>query len=192
MPWPIDIISETVDTVVADIHVRITSIEDFQIGIRQFIETADKGRLYNIIIYSDLILDDSFLIKTVKEYETDNFFRRLNVFNSFAEGSQFHFFQVTDKMKGYIDVSDKYSFVTPVFLVNQDSLEEVLRNDFNDIPLIIEDGIYPEIKEFLVSGYNENPEYVAFKDENDMQDFYNEIGADVVRFPFNFGIKKLQ
>ena len=57
-----------------------------------------RDRLYNIIIYSDLILDDDFIIKTVKEFETDNFYRRLNVFNSFAEGSLFHFFQVTDKM----------------------------------------------------------------------------------------------
>ncbi len=189
--WPIDKISNEVDTVVVDLHIRIISLETFHFQIKSFIENADQNRLYNIVIYSDLMLDESFLIKTVKEFEKDNFYRRLNVFNSFAEGALFHFFQVTDKMAKYLEAAEGYSFVTPVLLVNENSFDEILKNDFNDIPLILEEGIYPEIKEFLISSYNENPEYVAFKNENDMQDFYSEINVDVVRFPFNFGIKKV-
>jgi hypothetical protein len=49
----------------------------------------------------------------------------------------------------------------------------------------------PEIREFLTSNYNENPEYVAFKNEDEMQEFYNDMGIDSVKFPFNFGIKKV-
>ena len=66
-----------------------------------------------------------------------------------------------------------------------------IKNNFNDIPLLLEDGIYPEIKEFLISNYNENPEYIAFKNEDEMQNFYNDIGIDVVKFPYNFGLKKV-
>ena len=84
-----------------------------------------------------------------------------------------------------------YSIITPVLLINKISCDELLKNDFNDIPLLIEDGFYPMVKDFLSSCYNENPEYVAFKNENEMQDFYNDIGMDAVKFPFNFGIKKV-
>ncbi len=189
--WPADRIAADVDTVVADIHIRITDPESFYKQFTQFIETADNGRLYNIIIYSDLILDDNFIIKTVKRFETDNFYRRLNVFNSFAEGSIFHIFQVTDKMTEYLESVKEYGFITPVLLVNQTSKKDLLKNNFNDIPLLLEDGMYTEIKDFLASGYNENPEYVAFKNENEMQNFYNDLGIDAVKFPFNFGLKKV-
>jgi len=188
---PVDKISSEVDTIVADLHITVTDSESIYIQMKDFIKTADNRRLYNIIIYTDLILDDYFFIKTVREFETDNFYRRLNVFNSFKDGSIFHFFQITDNIHQYFEADKVYHFITPVYLVNNDSLEEILKNNYNDIPLLIEDGIYKGIKEFLVNNYNENPEYIAFKNVDEMQKFYNDIGIDVVKFPYNFGLHKI-
>jgi radical SAM superfamily enzyme YgiQ (UPF0313 family) len=190
-PWPLDKIISDVDTVVADIHLRITDCESFYIRLREFVEASDQNRLYNIVIYSDLILEEDLITETIKKFETDNFYRRLNVFNSFAEGSIFHFFQVTEILTKYMDIVKQYNFVTPVLLVNSVSKNDLVNNDFNDIPLLLENGIYCEIKEFLTSSYNENPEYIAFKNEDEMQEFYNDMGIDSVKFPFNFGIKKV-
>jgi len=189
--WPVDIISSEVDTVVADIHILIKQTDNFYLNLNQFIETADHNRLYNIIIYSNELLDDALIIKAVKDSETDNFYRRLNVFNSFSEGALFHFFHVLENIALYLETVKEYSFINPVLLVNASSLNELIKNDFNDIPLLIDDGIYPMIRDFLVSSYNENPEYVAFKNENEMQEFYNDLGIDAVKFPFNFGLKSI-
>jgi len=189
--WPVYRIPADVDTIVVDLHIQITDPDFLYSQLTKFIESSDQGRLYNLVLYSDLILDDESIIKTVKQFESDNFYRRLNVFNSFAEGSIFHFFQITSTMANYLEAVKSYNFITPILLVNNLSKNELLKNDFNDIPLLLEDGIYPEIKEFLMAGYNENPEYVAFKNENDMQSFYNDTGIEVVKFPYNFGLKKV-
>jgi len=190
-PWPVEKISDVVDTVVADMHISISDPEFFYTQLAIFIEKSDQGRLYNIILYTDLMLDEKFIVKTVKQFETENFYRRLNVFNSFAEGSIFHFFQVTENMNKYLEALKIYTCITPMLLVNHSTKDELLKSNFNDIPLLIEDGIYPEIKEFLMSGYDENPEYIAFKNENEMQDFYNDTEIEVVKFPYNFGLKKI-
>jgi len=186
----VDKISNEVDTIVVDLHISITNTEIFYESIMEFLQSSDKNRLYNIILYSNLILDDIKFITAVKDFEKDNFFRRLNVFNSFEEGSLFHFFQVTDQMDKYLIMAKEYNFITPVLLVNSTSCDDFLISNFNDIPVLIEDGIYASVKEYLITEYNENPEYIAFKNENEMQEFYNELEVDVVKFPFNFGIKK--
>lgn len=190
-PWPLNIIISDVDTVVVDIHIHAADRELFLNRLKEFIESSDQNRLYNIIIYSDLLLDEDLIKKTLKNSETDNFYRRLNVFNSFAEGSIFHFFQVIDSFTKYMDIVKQYNLITPVLLVNSVSKNDLVNNDFNDIPLLLEDGIYSEIREFLKSNYNENPEFTAFKNEDEMQEFYNDVGIDSVKFPFNFGIKKV-
>lgn len=186
----IDRLIGKVDTFVVDLHFLIENDQTFCDRIRKFIETADNSRLFNIILYTDLILNDDFFIKTVREFETDNFYRRLNIFNSFAEGSLFHFFQVTDKINVYMEALKNYQFIIPVFYVNSVSLKDLLDKDFNDIPLLVEDGLYPEIRDFLISNYNENPEYVAFKNADEMQKFYEDIEMEIVKFPFNFGLMK--
>ncbi len=189
--WPMEKISSEVDTIVTDIHITVNDIESFYSQLNRFIERADQGRLYNIILYTGDLLDDVSVIKIVKDYETDNFHRRLNVFNSFSEGAIFHFFHITESMTQYLEAVKKYSFINPVLTVNTSTLNEILKNDFNDIPLLIENGMYSEIKEFLISAYNENPEYVAFKNENEMEAFYIDLGLDAVKFPFNFGLKQI-
>jgi radical SAM superfamily enzyme YgiQ (UPF0313 family) len=189
--WPLEKISGEVDTIVTDLHITVIDSQSFYTGLNQFIKEADQARLYNIVLYSGELLDDASVIKSVKDYETDNFYRRLNVFNSFSEGAIFHFFHITESMTQYLDAVKKYSFIIPVLTVNTSTLKDILAKDFNDIPLLIEDGIYPMIKEFLISGYDENPEYIAFKSESEMQEFYIDLGIDTVKLPFNFGLKKI-
>lgn len=188
---PHDIIHREIDTVVSDIHINILNSEMLLEAITDFIKTADCNRLYNIILYSDIVFNDNLIMAAVKKFEIDNFFRRLNVFNSFSEGSLFHFFQVTYKMEQYLKALKEYEFIIPVLLINNDSMNELKKNNFNDIPLLIENGIYSEVRDFLISNYNENPEYIAFKNENEMQKFYNDINLDIIKFPYSFGLKKL-
>ena len=184
------IISAIADTFVADIHITVIDLNNFYSLIKNFIKYTDKNRLYNIIIYSDLIFDDDLIAATVKEFETDNFYRRLNHFNSFAEGSIFHFFQVVKSINTYFEVEARYSFITPVLYVDNNTAAELTGKNFNDMPLLIEEGIYAELKKFLISNYNKNPEYIAFKNNADMEKFYNDIEVDLIKYPFNFGLQK--
>lgn len=132
--WPVEKIKRDVNTVVTDLHVIIDDMGNFYSEFKHFIKDADTSRLYNIIIYSDTILDDQMILTTVKENEEDNLFRRQHIYNSFAEGSIFHFFQVTDKMERYLEAAESYQFITPVMMVNELSSDKIIKNDYNDIP----------------------------------------------------------
>ncbi len=186
-----EIISEKIHTVVADLHIRITDIDKIYEQIKELIKGYDRNRLYNIILYTDEILENDFFVRTVSEFESDSFYRRLNVFNSFAERSIFHFFQVIENIEKYFEAAGIYNFITPVLLVKQNSVSEIIKLNFNDIPLLIEDGIYPQLMEFLTENYSENPEYVAFKNSSEMQNFYKDIDVDIVKFPYNLGLCEL-
>lgn len=178
-----------VDTLVVDLHLTVNNMDGFYSGLEKFIKTADKNRLYNIILYSDSVFDNDRILKILKSCETDSLYRRQNIFNSFTEGSLFHFSHLTETMHKYFKALDSYHCVTPVLTVNRTTKDDLLINNFNDIPLLIEDGIYPEIKKFLMENYNENPQYVAFKNENEMQQFFEDIGQEIIRYPYGFGVK---
>ncbi|MCL1865755.1 MAG: radical SAM protein [Spirochaetes bacterium] len=184
-------ISDSVDTYVTDIHITVISLNTFYNLVKNFIKTADRNRLYNIVIYSNLIFDESLISGIMKEFETDNFYRRLNIFNSFAEGSIFHFFQVINNLHTYFEVEERYSIITPVLYADHNTAKELAEKNFNDMPLLIESEMYNRLKNFLISNYNKNPEYIAFKNSNDMENFYNDISADLIKFPFSFGLKKI-
>jgi hypothetical protein len=180
---------DKVDTLVVDLHITVNDIDGFYPGLEKFIETADRNRLYNIILYSDSLFDNDRILEILKSRETDSLYRRQNIFNSFTEGSLFHFFHLTETMHKYFKALDSYHCITPVLSVNKSTKDDLLINNFNDIPLLIEDGIYPEIKNFLIENYNGNPEYVAFKKEDEMQQFYEDIGQEMIRYPYGFGVK---
>ncbi len=189
--WPIDKIKDEVDTIVTDLHITISDINIFYNEMKHFIKEADDSRLFNVIFISNSIINEKMITDTVKTNENDNFYRRQNVFNSFAAGSIFHMYQVFDKMEKYMEAIDLYKFIVPVFNVRQETVTQIIKNNFNDIPLLIEDNIYGKIKDFLVTAYRDNPEYIAFTNEKDMQNFYSAIGLETIRFPYNFGLKKV-
>jgi len=184
-------IHNIVHTLVVDLHITINDINSFYGSLEKFIEEADKNRLYNIILYSDSLIDNDRILEILKANETDSLYRRQNVFNSYIEGSLFHFFHFTETMPKYFKALDSYIYVTPVLAVNKTTMDDLTINNFNDIPLLVEDGIYPEIKEFLIANYNDNPEYVAFKNEDEMQQFFEDIGAGMIRYPYGFGLRKV-
>jgi len=191
-PWPTDKISDFVDTVVTDLHIKIHGTDNFYKEIKSLFRNADDSRLYNIVLYCDSMLDDMLIMNSAKESETDNLYRRQNAFNTFAEGSIFHIYQVIDNIDMYMKAAGSYNFITPVIKLTENNSEQIIKNNFNDIPMLVGDGIYELVKDFLISSYKENPEYIAFKKENDMQDFYSEIGLEAIRFPYSLGLKRLK
>ena len=190
LPQINDAIYEKVDTLVVDLHITVNDTDGFYTFLEKFIETSDRNRLYNIILYSDLLFNNDRILQILKSYETDCLYRRQNVFSSFKEGSIFHFFHLTKTTGKYFKALASYHSVTPVLSVNRSTKDDLIINNFNDIPLLIKAGIYPEIKEFLTSSYEGNPEYVAFKNENEMQQFYEDIGQEIIRYPYSFGVKE--
>jgi len=189
--WPgAQFITESVDTAVVDLHIKADRASDFFSAFETFISTCNKHRLYNIILYSDEIIDNEKLFDILNRNEEDNYYRRINLYTGYSDGSIFHFFQVTEKPEIYNTILTSTAMISPLFRVNEKTAPLLPAKGGDDLSLLIDKGEYKRIKSFLKKYYSEDFQHVAFADEGEMQQFYRNIKQDYVKLPYSFGVRK--
>lgn len=190
--WPgSDYIKNSVDTAVVDLHISVDSSQEFYSRFEKFIPCCDKNRLYNVIIYSDEVIDNGILFSILADHEEDNYYRRINLYTGYSDGSIFHFFQVTEKPDVYNTILSSSAMITPLFRVNEKTVNLLPSKGGEELTLLIEKGEYRRVKTFLKKYYTEDFQHVAFFDEGEMQQFYKDIRQDYIKLPYTFGVKKL-
>lgn len=190
--WDLEKFASITERYVIDLHAVCSHEEYLYQGIEKLFSSIHHAgeRLINLIIYSDIIMNENLLMQMTRKYETDSLHRRLNVFHSEAESSKFRFFQVTENI-GEFDRMDKiYGLVTPVYKITEKSLNftKVLHNES---AVLIKSGIYGSISSYLKKVYANDPQYAAFQSEDEMLQFYNDIGGEYIKLPFSFGLVSL-
>jgi len=189
--WPdAQYITETVDTVVVDLHVTVKSASEFFSGFEFFISSCNKNRLYNIIIHSDSLINNEKLFDVLDRNEEDNYYRRINLYTGYSDGSIFHFFQVTEKPEVYNTILTSTAMITPLFRMNEKTASLLPARGGEELSLLIEKGNYRRVKSFVKKYYSDDFQHVAFIDEGEMQQFYRDIRQDYVKLPYSFGVKK--
>ena len=189
--WPdAEYITATVDTAVVDLHVTPGSEPEFFFGFEKFIKTCNRHRFYNIIIYSDSVIDNEKLFHILSDNEEDNYYRRINLYTGYSDGSIFHFFQVTQKPDIYNAILTSTAMITPLFVVNENTASLLPVRGGDDLSLLITKGNYRRVKNFLKKFYSEDFQHAAFIDEGEMQQFYKDIKQEFVKLPYSFDIKK--
>ncbi|HOP61747.1 MAG TPA: B12-binding domain-containing radical SAM protein [Spirochaetota bacterium] len=190
--WPsMKQFTSTVDTAVADIHIHTDKAADFYNAFRRFCSDCDPHRFYNIIIHSDAVIDNEIIFDIISSNERDNYYRRINLYTGYTDGSIFHFFQVTEDPEVYNSVIMSGAMITPLFRLNEKTVSILPSEGGEELSLLIEKGMYNRVKGFLKKYYSEDFQHVAFSDENEMQMFFNDIGQEYVKLPYSFGIKNL-
>lgn len=174
---------------VIDLHVTCSSEQHLYTGVERLFSSLESSgeRLINLIIYSDLIINESLLLKLMRKYETDNLHKRLNIFHTEPESSRFRFFQVSQNLNAHTMMDNSYSIVTPVYYITENSLNftKVLHNES---AVLVKHGIYESVSSYLKKVYAAEPQFAAFQSEGEMQQFYNDIGEEYVKLPYNFGL----
>ncbi len=189
--WPdVESIIEAVDTAVVDLHITVNSVPEFFSRIQAFISSCNKNRFYNIIIYSDSLIDNEKLFSIISSNEEDNYYRRINLYTGYSDGSIFHFFQVIESPEIYNTILSTTAMITPLFRVNGKTAPLLPAKGGEELSLLIEKGEYRRVKYFLKKYYSEDFQHVAFIDEIEMQQFYRDIKQDYVKLPYSFGLKK--
>lgn len=179
------------DTAVVDIHISAPDESRFYEELEKFVVKCDTNRLYNIIIYSDIVFESQLIYRIISENERDHYYRRINLFNGFFDGSIFHFFQVTSNIDVYDRILSETAMITPIFFLHKESIPSLPKKGGDDLSLLIDEGCYDSVKGFLKRYYKDIPSSVAFKNEAEMSQFYSEIKAEFLRYPFSFGIKRI-
>jgi len=190
--WPdVQYLIKETDTAVVDLHVKADSSEQFLSGFEKFVTACSRQRLYNIIIYSDSIINNEKLFDILNRYEEDNYYRRINLYTGYSDGSIFHFFQVIENPEVYNSILTTTAMITPVFKVNEKTVSLLPARGGEELSLLIEKGQYMRLKSFLKKYYIDDFQHVAFIDEVEMQQFYRDIKQDYVKLPYSFGIKTI-
>ena len=192
--WDISYITKHTDTTVNDLHVFNCSDEDVLAGIEQLSGNRGIDRYFNVIFYHDFMLNYRILTEVLAENESDNFHRRLNIYNSFMDGSLIRFFHVTRDTGLYADLCEFDDIVAPLIYAYDENIHRILNfiGEENDAPVILLDkGIYEKIKDPVIEIYSSQPHLLAFKSEVDMHQFYYDIELEFLNYPYGFGIKSV-
>ena len=189
--WDLQKAASLTDRYVIDLHIHCTKPDHLYAGFEKlFSQLTSVGlRLINLIIYSDVIINENILLTLMRKYETDNLHKRLNVFHSEPETSIVRFFQVTQNLNIHKVMDDAYTIITPVYMITEKSVNftKVLHNES---AVLVKSGVYGSVSSYLKKVYVEDPQFAAFQNESEMQQFYNDIGSEYIKLPYNFGLVK--
>lgn len=189
--WDLQKAASLTDRYVIDLHINCTKSDHLYAGFEKlFSQMTSVGlRLINLIIYSDVIINENILLTLMRKYETDNLHKRLNVFHSEPETSIVRFFQVTQNLNIHKVMDDAYTIITPVYMITEKSVNftKVLHNES---AVLVKSGVYGSVSSYLKKVYVEDPQFAAFQNESEMQQFYNDIGSEYIKLPYNFGLVK--
>ncbi len=188
--WEPSLYKDLIQTNVFNFH--ITATDDMKIYecIPSLLQKLPENELYNFILYLNFGIDENRILEIISNYESDNFYRRLNIFNKWDEGVRFRLFQVFSNYENLIKYSTNYYFIEPVFYIGFEN-QETLKIINSDINILIEDGVFHDVKKILIERFKENPEIVAFENETEQKEFYQLAGYDHVDLPFAFSNKRL-
>ncbi|HQO38990.1 MAG TPA: B12-binding domain-containing radical SAM protein [Spirochaetota bacterium] len=185
--WDLERFARLTERYVIDLHTECSQQDTLYSGIESLFRSSSQNgnRVINLVIYSDIIIDENFLLKLIDKYETDTLHRRMNVFHSIPESSSFRFFQVSRNIAAHDRMDKCYSLITPVYIISEDS-RNFTRILHSESAVLVKSGIYGGVSSYLKKVYSQDPQFVAFQSEDDMQQFYNETGNEYVKLPYNF------
>lgn len=174
-------------------HVKLNSTKYLADGLPILFSNKYLGNeLYNLILYSNELLDDSWFTTFIKEFGKDSFYSRLKLYSTKYEQSRLRIFQVVSDLDLYRAIIKSSRFIKPIFSIDEttvDQFEDISEDD--DIAILVCEGIYSSISDKLLDTYEENIEIVAFEAFNDKRDFYDDLGIETIESDFSFSIKKI-
>jgi hypothetical protein len=176
-----------------------TSVFSFHISLKKTELTYDRlsglihaipmeDQLYNIILYTDEIIDERIVMQCIRDIDRDSFFRRMHVFGELTEGSCIRIYHVTEDMRRYLQAQNEYGCVIPVFRLTGE-------NYWNAVKLVKSEGIYTEnllvaagmfgaVREFLDEPAVRESLKVAFENEAEQEAYYAMTGQEFIKWPF--------
>ncbi len=181
------LIRNCIETSVFDFFIAVTDEISLYRGLAALIEHSDDHQLFNIIMYTNELVNEKKIIDAVQNGTGDNFMQRINIFHEWKDGLTMRVYQVFDDHKMYDAAKGTYSFITPVFKVNDDNYHHLsMIHDYED-NILVARGLYGRIKNELKK-FADSIESVAFEESSEEEAFYHMIGYDCIKLPYEFKI----
>lgn len=182
-----------VETNIFSYHIKLNSTKYLADGLPELFSNKYEGNeLYNLILYSNELLDDSWFSPFIKEFGKDSFYSRLKLYSPKSEQSRLRVYQVVNDLDLYKAIEKSSRIIKPIFSLDESSINQFKNiTEDDDISILICEGIYTKISDKFIDIYEENIENVAFESFYEKKEFYEDLGIETVESDFSFSIKKI-
>ena len=195
--WNSDLYVSEIETSVFSFHIYITKPEHLYRGLSLLLTGLPPHNLYNVIIYSDSILDEGRVLQIWKNLEEDTFHGRNNVFNAWKEGQPWRIYQILERPDLYERAFSTYGLIEPVLSLGTGNIKNINKvmkmpagegNISGEHFLLVRKGALSGCSEALAGLYHESMEMISFEDAEEQSLFYNLCGYEHVELPFTFRV----
>ncbi len=182
--------SDCIETNVFTYFIQVNHNGELYHGLSELTHHLPDHHLFNIILHTNLILEEAILLDLLQDMDDDNFIRRINIFHEWKDGCRIRFYQVFSDYDVYCQAKGVYSLITPIFRVDQDNYNKLnLINDYED-NILIARKVYSSAKNYCKK-FIDSLESVAFEDASEQAEFYRMVGYEYIQLPYTFKVVTL-
>ncbi len=156
-----------------------------------FFDKRASSELYNLIFYSTRLFKEEELLNFLNYFNQDNFYRRINLFESWLDGNRIQFYQIVTNLKLYLSLLKKYQIIIPLFRLTAENYKNYNLYKGEIIDLVISADCFKYVKEKMVKQYKEYPEKITFENSSDLKEFYESINLEFIQYSISFNCKNL-
>ncbi|OHD70686.1 MAG: hypothetical protein A2W19_11945 [Spirochaetes bacterium RBG_16_49_21] len=188
--WNISIYKDLAETNVFSLFIYLKDSKILYSGLTKLLPDLPENELFNIIILSDIFIEEEPLSEIISFIYNDHLIQRMNIFHDWRDGLKVRLYQVFSNYDGYRQAKVVYSIIEPIIALGEATISRT--------PLICEDdnilitkGAFQLYKDTITSLFSDTPGCVAFEDEAEQEEFYKMIGYEYTKLPFQFRIVKM-
>jgi radical SAM superfamily enzyme YgiQ (UPF0313 family) len=187
--WDIDLYKEFIDTNVFSFFINLTYSEILYKGIHKLLHRLPKSELFNVIIFSDIIINEQHILEINSLIYVDHLIQRMNIFHELHDRLKVKCYQVFNNYDNYKTAKEKYLIFIPLVVLCENNVT-ILSSLSQDDNVLISRGTFRQFENYIISLFSQTPEAVAFEDELEQEEFYQMIGHEYSKIPFQSKIVK--
>ncbi len=179
-----------INTNVFSFFINLINSEFLYNGLDCLLSNLPASELYNVIVYSDVIINEKKLYKINSLINDDHLMLRMNIFHEWIDRCRNKIYQVFADYDTYQRARETYSIVMPIYRLT-DRNTAVISSIGADDNILFSKGSFRILKDIVVSLFSNTPESAAFEDESEQEEFYQSIGYEYAAIPYKFKIIRL-
>jgi radical SAM superfamily enzyme YgiQ (UPF0313 family) len=176
-------IKDLVETSVFSIFIYLDDSEILYDNLQRLLRRLPVSELFNIIIISDVLINEHFLSLMLQDIYPDHIVQRMNIFHDWRDGTRVKLYQVFNSYERYQLAKSRYTIFLPVMAIREANFSGMSLDCRND-NILMTKGVLRLHKEKIISLFSNAPESVAFEDEAEQAEFYNAVGYEYANIPF--------
>lgn len=193
--WESKLYNEIIDSNVFNFHANIDKEIDLFIALQKlFSDKKETSELYNVVLITDIFFDENIIINFLNEFEVDNFYRRIHIYDSWSKGNRISFYQITKSIECFEKLYTNYQLIEPVLKITEKNIQkfkEYIETFEAPINILLSEKVYEINKDFFLDVYQSFLENISFTNDNDYKLFMKDCGHELIEYSINFSQKIL-